>query len=144
MADLECGFANPILLQMHGPTISVRVGFDPDFLPYGGPPSLPDSSVPSLIDTGASISCIDSQLAEELTLPIIGRAAVAGAHGPGKVNEYLAHIYVPVLGITIHGRFNGVHLRAGGQPHDVLLGRTFLQRVTLHYEGTTGRVVVSA
>ncbi len=144
MADLECGFANPVLLQVHGPTISVQVGFDPDFLPDGDPPSLPQSSVPSLIDTGASISCIDSQLAEELTLPIIGRAQVAGAHGPGEVNEYLAHIYVPVLGITIHGRFNGVHLRAGGQPHDVLLGRTFLQRVTLHYHGTTGRVVVSA
>ena len=143
MADLECGFANPSLLQAHGPTISVHVGFDSDFRPGNGPPSLPYSRIPSLIDTGASVSCIDSLLAEELALPIMGRTSVASAHGLGEVNEYLAQIYIPALSITIHGRFDGVHLRAGGQPHDVLLGRSFLQYVTLHYEGATGRVVVS-
>ena len=144
MAEVNAGQPHSSFLLAHGPTLYVNVGFDLDYRPGFERPALPDSPVPALIDTGATYSCIDSALAEDLDLPIIGRAKVAGAHGIGEVNEHLAQIYVPGLGLTIHGAFDGVHLRAGGMPHDVLLGRSFLQRVTMHYEGATGKVVISA
>ena len=42
------------------------------------------------------------------------------------------------------GRFAGVHLRAGGQPHFALIGRTFLEDFTMRYEGKTGMVTLSS
>lgn len=56
---------------------------------------------------------------------------------------YLAQIYITTLGVTVYGRFAGVHLVAGGQPHVALLGRTFLQHFTMTYEGRTGQVTIS-
>ncbi len=121
----------------------VQVGFDPDFQPGAIPPSLPEHPVAALIDTGATYSCIDSGLAEELGLPIIGSTLIASAHGVQAVNEHLAQIHINNLGITLYGPFDSVHLRAGNQPYDVLLGRSFLRYADMHYEGATGRVVIS-
>jgi hypothetical protein len=36
--------------------------------------------------------------------------------------------------------FAGVGLKAGGQPHHALIGRSFLQNFRLEYEGQTGSV----
>lgn len=94
------------------------------------------------MDTGASESCIDSSLAGALNLPVVERQPVAGVHGADEVNIHLAQILVPDLAYTIYGRFAGVHLRAGGQPHFALIGRTFLSSVQLHYDGPTGSAVI--
>ena len=56
---------------------------------------------------------------------------------------HLAQIHIPELSFTIWERFAGVNLQAGGQPHVVLIGRTFLRHVTLHYEGATGKVTIT-
>ena len=53
---------------------------------------------------------------------------------------HLAQIHAPELNFTVYGAFAGVLLRAGGQPHAALLGRTFLRRFTMTYEGETGAV----
>ena len=53
---------------------------------------------------------------------------------------HLAQIHAPELNFTVYGAFAGVHLRAGGQLHTALLGRTFLRRLTMVYEGETGAV----
>lgn len=47
------------------------------------------------------------------------------------------------MNFTLYGRFLGVHLLAGRQPHQALLGRTFLQEFTMTYEGRTGVVTLS-
>ena len=93
-----------------------------------------------MVDTGAVESCIDSTLAMELELPVIDRMVVAGVHGRDEVNMHLAQIHVPAIQVTVTGPFAGVHLRAGGQPHYALIGRTFLQHCTMTYRGTTGSV----
>ena len=121
----------------------VRVGFDPAFQPDARPPSLPEQPLAALIDTGATHSCIDSTLAEELALPVIGSTSLASAHGVQAVNKHLAQIHVTALGMTLYGTFDSVQLRTSGLPYDVLLGRSFLSSADLHYEGTSGRVVVS-
>ena len=150
MPRAKCGFDDQTgqsgrdALALYGPTLFVQIGFDPDSRPSDVPnPNLPPDRHPALVDTGATESCIDSELALVLNLPVVDRQKVAGVHGADAVNFHLAQIYVPSLDFTVYGRFAGVHLRAGGQPHFALIGRTFLQNFTMTYEGRTGNVILS-
>lgn len=70
MPLVECGFtAQPETLVQYGPTMDVRVGFDPAFNPGSGSrPQLPEDSILALVDTGATISCIDTSLVARLNL----------------------------------------------------------------------------
>lgn len=144
MARVECGFdGRPDELAQYGPTIVVMIGFDSEF--YLGERSRPRLSVtplPALVDTGAMLSCIDSALAVKLDLPVVNRQDVSGAHGAHPVNVHLAQIYVPAMDVWIDGRFAGVHLQAGGQPHFALIGRDFLQHFAMVYDGRTGAVSI--
>lgn len=141
---IRFGFpGNPEDLAEIGPTLPVQIGFDPQFRPEDPHTViLPERRYPALIDTGAHSSCIDSQLAEALGLPIIDRIRVGGVGGSTEVNAHLAQIYVPSLDHTIYGEFSGVHLALGGQPHQALLGRDFLRRFTFAYEGRNGTCVI--
>jgi hypothetical protein len=77
-----------------------------------------------------------------LNLPIIDRRRVSGVHGAGEVNVHLAHVHIMAMGSTLYGPFCGVELIAGGQLHQALIGRTFLQHFTMVYEGRTGSVTI--
>lgn len=101
------------------------------------------TGINALVDTGAMESCIDSLLAAQLGLPIVDRRKVSGVHGSQEVNVHLAQVHVPSLKVTIYGAFAGVHLAAGGQAHNALIGRTFLRNFTMVYEGRTGTVTLS-
>jgi len=126
-----------------GPTLHVLIGFDPNFHPDHSPfPNLPELELPALVDTGATESCIDSALAQKLQLPAVDTGQISGVQGTSETVFYLAQIYVPSLNYTIYGRFSGVHLASGGQPHSALLGRTFLRNFVLTYEGRTGDVII--
>jgi predicted aspartyl protease len=123
--------------------LTVDIGFDPS---YGtGTPTAPDLALKgqqALVDTGATECCIDSGIAMSLQLPIIDQRVVSGVSGHHTVNMHLAQIYVPSLSFTMYGAFAGVDLAAGGQPHAALIGRTFLQRFKMIYDGTTGMVTI--
>ncbi|MBX9846083.1 MAG: hypothetical protein K2Z80_30190 [Xanthobacteraceae bacterium] len=128
-----------------GPTLRVDLGFDPGYAPEN-PNARPVTQLQgshALVDTGASISCIDNQVAVSLRLPIIDRQLVSGTAGSHEVNMYLAQVFVPELRTTYYGSFAGVNLAAGGQAHVVLLGRDMLQHVRLVYDGITGQVTIS-
>jgi predicted aspartyl protease len=151
MADTQCGFSDVIggasgseLLTSRGPTLLVDIGFDPVFKPNsGGVPRAGLSGVEALVDTGATTSCIDTLLASQLNLPIFDRAPISGVSGQHMANLYLAQIHVPSLGKTIFGAFAGVDLKAGGQVHSALIGRTFLRNCRMVYDGLSGSVVIS-
>ena len=139
----SCGFpGRPDDLVAYGPTLPVRIGFDPASSLGRETMSLPTQLHHALVDTGAFASCIDSHLAAVLNLPIINQQPMAGVHGAANVNVHLAQIEVPSLGLTIRGRFFGVHLTAGGQPHRAIIGRTFLRDMRLSYDGSTGEVIL--
>jgi predicted aspartyl protease len=142
MPTIDCGFASQDQLVRFGPTLTVRIGFDDQFGP-GRDPDLPETEYHALVDTGASLSCIDSGLAASLKLPVIDRVGVAGALGGGQVNLHLAQILIPSLQTTVYGGFAGVHLHAGGQPHSALIGRMFLKSWSMSYNGQTGSVILS-
>jgi len=151
MPSTSCGFdsipggaSGQILLVSYGPTLKVDIGFDPAFNNTSvGIPAAAIKNVDALVDTGATESCIDSLLAAQLNLPIVDRRAICGVHGSNEVNVHLAQIHIPSLGRTIVGAFAAVDLVAGGQVHKALIGRTFLQNLTMVYEGLTGKVTLS-
>jgi Aspartyl protease len=128
-----------------GPTLFVNIGFDStyDSAAPTEPPALPPGPLWALLDTGAVESCIDSDLAMRLNLPVVDRRRVSGVHGAKEVNVHLAHIHIPSLNFTIYGAFCAVDLAAGGQHHRALIGRTFLRSFTMIYEGRTGNVTLS-
>ena len=147
MITADCGFQDDsrvpgsVQLVRNGPTIKVRVGFDPAYRPGEKAQFRRSSKLqPALIDTGASESCIDKSLAEFLDLPLVGTVTVGGVSGRSEHNYHLAQIVIPALKVTIYGRFAAVGLRSGGQPHAVLLGRLFLKSYQLIYDGRTGTV----
>jgi predicted aspartyl protease len=135
-------------LVINGPTILVDIGFDPTLF---GPslPQIPGSNAPlaaipalqvsALIDTGATESCIDEQLAQRLQLPLIDQERRSGIGGTITLNIYLGYIVIPAIA-RVYGRFTGVHLQAGGQTHQALIGRTLLRDTLMVYDGRTGMV----
>ena len=147
----ECGFADipggatgKVLLVANGPSILVDIGFDLNWKP--SPTGVPVAGIQgarALVDTGATICCIDNMLAVQLNLPMVDRQPIAGVGGKHTANIYLAQIHVPSLKFTMHGQFAGVDLKAGGQQHDALMGRSFLSALSLVYDGKTGKVTLN-
>jgi hypothetical protein len=132
------------MLVLQGPELIVDIGFDPNFIEGTPPTGLDAPGVPALVDTGAIFSFIDNDLAIKLSLPIVNQQTVSGSNGQQLVNMYLGHIFVPSMQFTITGQFGGVHLVAGGQRHNAILGRTFLLHFKMTYDGPTGAVDLSA
>lgn len=148
----------PTWLQLHGPSIMVEIGFDPslfsgssssqvpalpgaDSTEEGAAPLPPSPQVAlALIDTGASSSCIDEALAQSLNLPLVNKIPVGGVGGSHTLNQYLAKISIPTLNFSQVGAFIGANLRAGGQFQQALIGRDFLQQMTLVYDGIKGTI----
>lgn len=150
MPEVQTGFIGdpnqrgPDLLVVFGPTLQVRIGFDPKYrLGASHKIELPPTLHPALVDTGATECCIDTALAVSLGLPVIERGEVAGVSGRMEVDHHLAQIYVPELDFAVGGRFAGVELVAGGLPYRALVGRTFLRYHHLTYDGPSGGVTIS-
>ena len=149
MPITSCGFldtpnaSGDQLLAQYGPTVPVLVGFDPLFRAGTGmDPSLPSDRILAVVDTGAAISCIDTGRVERLNLPLVGMEDFAGIAGSSRRPMHLAQITIPDLGFYIYGEFAAVDLIAGGQPHEVLLGRSFLRAFRMIYDGRTGEVII--
>lgn len=151
MPTISCGFpdaresARAAILVDFGPTIDVKIGYDPGFDEFTDPePILPPDLHPALLDTGASGNSIDVELAAHLRLPVADYdVEISGSVGRHLTNIYLAQLYIPGLNRIIRGRFTGVNLAAGGQYHRAIIGRSFLQDFVLHYDGRTGEATIS-
>ena len=150
MPTVNCGFSDrpgrtgQQALASEGPTLLVEIGFDPDFEDSDKDrPDISDDLLPALVDTGALESCLDTDFARELGIPVVEKGRIAGVGGVSDADIYMAQIYVPALDTTIYGRMAGARLRAGGQPYYALIGRAFLQNYTLLYQGRTGYVTLS-
>ena len=96
----------------------------------------------ALIDTGASMTCIDDALARQLGLPVIDVTSMASAsHAATDQNVYPVHIAI-VGGISIEApRAVGVVL--GVQGCIALIGRDMLQFCTLHYNDPAATLTLS-
>lgn len=140
--DQTTGHPNKADLRRFGPSFQVIVGHYASPDPADTPPQV--ETVWALVDTGACESFIDSDLAKKLDLPVIDTTQISGVGGMATHDVYLAHINNVGLEFSQFGRFAGVHLTNGGQPHGVLLGRTFLENVMMVYDGIRGQVTLTA
>ena len=142
----DAGFVDPggkpdhAALVEFGPSLEVVVSSFVD------PPQPPTEghTTHALVDTGATQSCIDMQVAESLGLPVVDFVMMAGAAGASRHPLYAARVAIPALEIFQFGAFAGVDLAAGGQPHRVLLGRTFLAGTVMIYDGVRAQVTVAS
>ena len=105
-----------------------------------------------LIDSGAFGAMIDVEVADRLSLPMIGMKEIHGIHGYGTVRCYQAKLVLPatepigedckfikaiecvgVPSLTEKNREHGANVIG-------VLGRQFLQSVYLEIDGTTGKL----
>ena len=135
-----------VALQQRGPIVQVIVAiaqaFSEQLLLSGF--SLPKPATGNaLIDTGASTTCIDEAIAQQIGLPAIDVVSMASAsHASTQQNVY--PIQMQIVGSPIRvevPRAIGANL----QPQGIvaLIGRDYLQHCTLHYNGITGEITLS-
>lgn len=146
MTRIQCGYsggaaASSRLVQL-GPRLLVQVGFDEGYDPRspGRIARLPSEPLVALIDTGASISCIDVNLALSLGLPEVDAITAVTADGPTRAIAFLAQVHSPSLKFTLHGRCAGMRIAAPTHEHVMLIGRDFLGHFRMLYDGPSGGV----
>lgn len=148
MSSTQAGFkqgkagagAADLLVQL-GPTLLVDIGLRSRSTP-GEKPDLPQKKVRALVDTGAGGDCIDDEFAKTLGLPITDEGEISGVGGKHHAFIYMARLYIPKLDRLLFQPFTGVKLQQGEQWHRVILGRSFLRRYELIYNGPTGDVEI--
>ncbi|MEX3687937.1 retroviral-like aspartic protease family protein [Paraburkholderia sp. BR14263] len=143
-ALINVGPTIQVVVSALGPVVAAPAAGAAPVAPVAPAPAPTAQVVSGLIDTGAQQSCIDSDLAIRLGLPVVDRVMISGANGAHGHDVFAAQVSVPSLGITQTGLFAGVHLSGGQQPHQVLLGRTFLQNVVMVYDGRRAQVMVAS
>lgn len=145
MPTANAGHPDPSVLKAYGPTLQVKIVFDPAWSPASGAlPQFPATLYPALVDTGASgYGSIDATIAEELGLPLVDEATESGVGGLHTFSVYAAQVYVPDLGTLLYGKFTGHHLAQGGFHHKALIGREFLEGYRMIYDGATGSVTIT-
>jgi predicted aspartyl protease len=112
------------------------------FIAVGLPVVAPVTGM-ALIDTGASTTCIDDAAAQSLGLPIVDVATMSSAsHASSQANIY--PISIEILGLPIIINVPSA-MGAALAPQGLLLliGRDFLRRCTLFYNGVTGEFTIA-
>jgi predicted aspartyl protease len=96
-----------------------------------------------LIDTGACVTCVDEDLAQQLQLPAIDVVQMSSAsHAATQQNVYPIEFEIVGAAIRINvPRAIGASLASQGII--ALIGRDFLQHCTLFYNGVTGAITLS-
>ena len=96
----------------------------------------------ALIDTGATRSCVDSQIISSLGVNPIGIAFLGTARGRSKHHLYPAKFSFPAIKFEVEfGSVVGVDLSGqgvGNMQIIALIGRDVLSRCILIYHGTRG------
>jgi len=134
------------VLQAHGPRLQVSVSVMPaltkEVTQQGGTVPSPMSGF-ALIDTGASTTCIDTEIAEKIGAPVIDKVTMSSASHPDtEANIY--PVRFDILGIGLGRdvpRCMGAALQCQGLI--MLIGRDALVDCSLFYNGLTGSFTFS-
>ncbi len=96
----------------------------------------------ALIDTGATVSCVDETIAKELKLPVVDVGKMSSASHTGHpCNLYPIQIALPA-GIAFNApRAMGANLAPQGLI--AIIGRDILQVCTMFYNGGAGQITLS-
>lgn len=133
-------------LAIRGPIIEVSVGIEQS---AGAGFAAERQELPSprtgwaLIDTGASITCVDDKAARELSLPVIDVAKVTSATHT-EIDQNVYPIQITIVGSAL--QFNVARaMGAALEPLGIIawIGRDVLSLCTLSYSGPTGQITLS-
>jgi hypothetical protein len=98
----------------------------------------------TLVDTGATMTCVHEAILTGLGLQPVGQVQSGTANGPVQQNVYMTRLVFPLLGWTVDLPVAGVDL-TGQQaqlnpPQDIiaLLGRNLLRNCVLIWNGVGG------
>ncbi|KAF3978559.1 MAG: hypothetical protein HFP77_01260 [Methylococcales symbiont of Iophon sp. n. MRB-2018] len=138
--------APSIALAQRGPclqaTISIASSIASELLQKGEKLSNPVSGF-ALIDTGASVTCIDQSVAESLKLPVVDVVNIATAsHHSTQQNVYPVTFKIAGLPASIDA-LRAVSAPLQAQGLIALIGRDVLQHCTVFYNGSTGQISLS-
>lgn len=134
------------VLQRQGPCVQVSIGLAQSvasqLLQQGKTLPKPAAGI-ALIDTGAASTCIDSNIAQQLKLPVVNVVNIASAsHASTQLNVYPIQIEVVGLPISIEV-LNAIGAALNAQGLIALIGRDVLQHCTLFYNGISGSTTLS-
>ena len=93
-----------------------------------------------LLDTGASFSHIDIEMARDLGLAEGGTHEAVGVTGRGAYPMFTTDLYIPPLDITIPGPIPGLPLRENDLRFDAIVGRDVICRYEFTVNSETGLV----
>jgi predicted aspartyl protease len=132
-------------LQLRGPCVQVSVTLEQSaaqaLLQQGGELPPPVAGL-GLIDTGASVTCIDEAVARRLRLPTIDVVPMSSA-SHARTNQNVYPIQFEIVGFPIRlkaPRAIGAELEPQGLV--LLIGRDALVICTLFYNGPSGEVTL--
>jgi predicted aspartyl protease len=134
------------VLHERGPIVQVTVGLMSAMaqqLTQQGTPIPGLVTGLALIDTGASMTCIDAAAASKIGAPVIDRVHMHSAsHAATQANVYPVHFEILGAGIHIDApRCVGAALASQGLV--MLIGRDMLANCTLFYNGPSGSFTLS-
>ena len=96
----------------------------------------------ALIDTGATTTCIDDDVAKQLGLPTVDVAQMSSASGQSEQPVYPVQLDITHSELVIESSKSiGADLEDQGLV--ALIGRDTLSQCTLHYNGVTGDFTLS-
>jgi hypothetical protein len=94
----------------------------------------------ALLDTGASFSHIDIDLARDLGLAEGGTHEVLGVTGRGTYPTFIVDLYIPELDLTVPGPVPGLPLKQNYQRFEAIVGRDVICRYEFTINSETGLV----
>ena len=137
---------HPELLQGNGPIVQVQLEAPPalvkSLLSGGGTAPTPVIG-PALIDTGASVSCVDASVPPKLGVNPIGTTHLHGATGGGASSMFPMRVVVlNMANWTLDFQYM-VQASLSPLGYVALLGRDVLRAGSLHYLGHVGEFQIS-
>jgi len=136
-----------IALAKWGPSMRVTIGVHDAVASQMGERGMdipPPVAGRALLDTGASVTCIDNEAAQKLNLQPIGVASISSAsHSATRMNVYPVCMHLVETNIIISTQ-NAVGAALGAQGGIVaLIGRDIMRDITLFYNGPAGAITLS-
>ena len=95
----------------------------------------------ALIDTGASVTCVHEPTLTNLGVQPVGSATIGTAGGEHQRGLYPTRILLPQANIDAEYA-SVVSVDLSGQGIIALLGRDFLERVLMVYDGPSGEIIL--
>lgn len=128
-------------LAVNGAILQVQVSVPAGYQQGGGASSAPQTFT-AMVDSGASISCINISAAQALGIPQVSSTQLGGVGGSSEAPIYAAALNLVQYGVTV----DPVQIAGVGNPLpgvDMLIGRDILKQLDFEYKGAEGSFAIT-